>query len=129
MRDPITRWQRFQYKGFGDCPSMYELEMHTTTGGRTVVICSETNDNPGTSVTNFAEWLATLVCKRFTIAPEKLVWIEHNPSGEPVGSGADWNLVNFTLVQGNNDFHFRRPRWRLMRQADWGGLGLPAPAR
>lgn len=45
-----------------------------------MVIATELSDNPGVSVTNFAEGLATLVCRRFSIDPEKLIWIEHYPA-------------------------------------------------
>jgi hypothetical protein len=56
------------------------LELIPLADGRTVVIATERPDNPGTSVTNAAEELASQVCQRFDIDPDKLVWIESYPA-------------------------------------------------
>ena len=53
------------------------LEILQSQDGRTTVIATEREDNPGTSVTNIAEHLAAHVHDCFGIEPEKLVWIEH----------------------------------------------------
>ena len=67
----------FHYKGFHGCDCKCGLRIVPLTDGRVVVICSELPDNPGTSVTNFAEELAGLVCAEYRIEPKQLVWIEY----------------------------------------------------
>ena len=42
-----------------------------------VVICSELADNPGTTITNAAEWIAGDVIRRHKLSVP--VWIEHHP--------------------------------------------------
>jgi len=44
-----------------------------------IVIATEISDNPGVSVTNAAENLATIVCDKFVIEPEELQWYERLP--------------------------------------------------
>ena len=68
----------FQYKGFHGCQAQCEIEIHRHPEF-TAVVCSERDDNPGTSVTNFAEGLATLICAEHKIDTATLVWIERYP--------------------------------------------------
>ena len=67
----------FDYAGLHGRPARCGLELIELPDRRTVVITTELSDNPGVSVTNFAEELATLVCNMFCIDPMTLVWIEH----------------------------------------------------
>ena len=119
---------RFEYRGFHGCPSVCDLDIRSLANGKTLVICTEVPDNRGTSVTNFAEELATLVCKQFGIVPDSLVWVEHYPRGVAHGRLPDWDLVTFTLAGDGTNFHFESPQWRPMRDEDWKQLGLEAPA-
>ena len=48
-----------------------------------VAIVTELPDNPGMSVTNYAENLATEIAQRYGIEPGRLVWIEHYPQRDP----------------------------------------------
>lgn len=48
-----------------------------------VVIVDELPDNPGMSVTNYAENLATEIARQYGIEPGRLVWIEYYPQREP----------------------------------------------
>ena len=62
-----------------------------------LVIISGLEDNPGVSVTNFAEHLATQVCRELEIDPAALVWVEHYPDCN-LGSHVDpahWDLTTF----------------------------------
>jgi hypothetical protein len=117
----------FPYRGFhgGECKcGLRVIPLHD---GRTAVICSELPDNPGTSVTNFAEDLAALVCAEFGIDPKRLVWIEHYVPhrGHPE---PDWDLVTFKIaLHDGRQAVLAEPQWRSMRDADWCGLGLPLP--
>lgn len=69
---------KFEYEGIGGEPSHCDLEVVMGNGGAALVICSEREDNPGTSVSNAAEFIATRLCRqRPEIDPQRLVWIEH----------------------------------------------------
>ncbi|MEL6438022.1 MAG: hypothetical protein AAFQ80_02025 [Cyanobacteria bacterium J06621_8] len=46
-----------------------------------VTIVSEVLENPGRSITEEAETLIHLVCDRFRLTTNKLMWIEHYPAG------------------------------------------------
>jgi hypothetical protein len=137
---------RFDYAGLHGRPAACGLEILPLAHGGTAVICTELSDNPGTSVTNFAEELASIVCRGWRIEPEKLVWIEHYPAGPcPVcgGSGARAGLrcrachgngrtratpafdrVTFRVVRSGTAWHFAEPDWRPMRPHDWAALEI-----
>jgi len=48
-------------------------------GEQTVVVLTELPDNPGMSVTNAAEEIATQVRREFGLDPDQTRWIEHYP--------------------------------------------------
>jgi len=131
---------RFEFRGFQGRPAVCQLEIIQLQDGRTTVIATEREDNPGTSVTNVAEHLASHVCDCFGIEPEKLVWIEHY--GYPA-HGSDrqrtYDLVTFsrrapeTIVWSQSVLrykphgwpgHFADPVWRPMKGSDWLALGV-----
>jgi hypothetical protein len=62
-------------------------------GRATVVICSKVPDNPNTSVTNMAEYLAAEVIEERSL-PTPLTWIEHYPEHE--GEIGVYSLVRFS---------------------------------
>ncbi len=101
---------------------MCGIDVRPLADTRIFVICTELSDNPGTSVTNFAEELATLVCRHFHIAPNKLGWVEHYPASESHGPVDDWDWVEFRW-DGEN---FTQLHWRPMRPEDWIELGIAA---
>lgn len=138
----------FDFAGLHGMPARCGLEIIPLFDGRTVVICTELSDNPGVSVTNFAEELAMLVCAGWNIHPERLVWIEHYPADPcPVCNGtgrrekgfscrtcdgrgkrrgaATYDLVTFTVTKVQNQWILSEPQWRPMREEDWRGLGIP----
>lgn len=90
-----------------------DLEIIRSPGRVTLVICTELEDNPGTSVTNAAERIATRPCHEDpAIDPEGLIWVEHYPE-RSAGPGRtlpeSWDMVTFTY---HDDRTFRRPEWR-----------------
>ena len=116
----------YHFKGFHGCESKRGLRISPLQDGRVLVVCSELPDNQGTSVTNFTEALAGLVCTDYGIDPARLVWIEHYVPhrGHPK---PDWDRVTFKVVSDGRGAVFFEPRWRPMREADWHVLGLPLP--
>ena len=95
----------YNYEGFHGCVCICDLEII-----KNLVIASEMPENEGTSVTNFAEQLATRVCQEFEIEPKHLIWIEHYPERDGVSRkyAESYDLVSFNL---NGDGVFSNPRW------------------
>ena len=96
----------YNYEGFHGCACICDLEII-----KNLVIVSEMPENEGTSVTNFAEQLATLVCQEFEIAPEHLIWIEYYPERNIDGwkeYPESYDLVSFNL---NDNGIFSKSRW------------------
>lgn len=102
-----------------------EIERVHLPDGRIVIACVEALGNPGRSITNAVEEIATQVCARFGIAPDRLVWLEHYDEPDPDA----WRLVTFGSHCGTN---FENPDWTTMDDAHWRALGLsvqrPAPS-
>jgi len=70
-------------------------------------------DNPGASVTNVAEQLATCVCQHYGIQPADLVWIEHYPQCDV--DHERFHLVTFKLHPVIGLFKWRD--WRFVQPA------------
>ena len=69
--------------------------------------------NPGTSVTNFAEHLATAMRKQYGLKPEDVIWIEHYPEAKDRRKES-FDLVRFAVERES----FRTPVWtRITEQA------------
>ena len=80
---------RIEYTGFGECASWCWLEIWEAPGRPPVVIVTNPLEDNGTSVTNMAEGLAALVCRRFRLEPRTLIWIEcyeWTPADEAFGA-------------------------------------------
>ena len=104
----------YEYPGFRNCYSKCDLEIVRSVGRTTLVICTELENNPGTSVTNAAEIIATRLCQEDpTIDPEGLIWVEHYPERsagrKQTPYPETWDMVVFTHRAGRT---FRRPTWR-----------------
>jgi hypothetical protein len=87
----------YQFRGFHGYESHCDIQVNGN-----VVMCTELISNPGTSVTNFAENLATEVCNRSNIAPQDLIWIE---SYQRHG---DYDYVTFE----HDGRRFSSPNWK-----------------
>lgn len=130
----------FEYPGFQGCRSVCDLELIPLSDGRTVAIVTERADNPGTSVTNIAEHLASWVCHQLHIDPDRLVWVEHYGyagtmsrertfdrvefSRLPAGSRS-WSVSPGETLSRQTPAHFHQPHWSAMTDADWHALDLP----
>lgn len=77
MPDIIDR--EFQYEGFHGRQAICRLRM-SRNGDTALVVWSELDNNPGTSVTNAAESLAALVVATYDLNPFKCLFIEHYPA-------------------------------------------------
>ena len=103
---------RYKYIGFWS-DSYCDIEAHRRSDGKYVFVATELPDNPGTSVTNFAEHLATAMCKQHHLKPEDVIWIEHYPEAK------DRRKESFDIVRFSVDEDaFRSPAWtRITEQA------------
>ena len=120
---------RFDFTGFHGCRSFCALEILRLADGRTGVIATELPHNPGTSITNAFELVASAVCLQFAIDPHRLVWIEHYgyASAFAAGNPRPFDLVSFDVLPVR-DRGVAHPQWKRMHSADWLALGLmPRP--
>jgi hypothetical protein len=139
---------RFEFPGLYGRRARCGLERIDLSDGRVLIIATELPNNPGVSITNFAEDLAIIVCRRLVIDPTKLVWIEHYPAQDcPVcdgtrrkrhaklkcracdGTGKRRETPTYDLVtfRSSNNWYgtvFTDPQWRPMQVRDWRNLGL-----
>ena len=113
LQDEVTA-----YKGFWNSDGHCRLRVYRTDAGGVVAIATELPDNPGTSITNLAEQLATAVFQREEVSgPEHFTWIEHYPKRN---IGKDVRPESYDLVTFDFDPGYRRfshPRWRRIDQA------------
>lgn len=74
-------WLECRYNGIGGCAAVCNVVI-VTGKGRAVVLFSERADNPGTSITNWYDKLATGVYKQHLahFAPASIGWLEHYPA-------------------------------------------------
>jgi hypothetical protein len=135
------RIEGFEYRGFHGCKCSCDLEIVERSDGRTLVITTEREDNPGTSITNVAEHLASYVCDCFGIEPEKLIWIEHYGYPDPLHPKRPrtYDLVTFerqppeqilwspAVLSSKPDGwpgYFDEPEWQPMEEETWREFGI-----
>ena len=104
---------RYNYKGFWS-DSYCDIEAHRRSDGKFIFVATELPDNPGTSVTNYAEHLATAMLRQYGLKPADVIWIEHYPKSKD-HQKEDFDLVRFLDIEGDS---FRSPVWsRITEQA------------
>lgn len=111
----------YHYTGFWQCASVCRLRIYQQDGSsRTVVIATELiEENEGTSITNMAEHLATLVRRELGVPLDDFTWIEHYPPrlfdrrGRPE-LDEEFSRVRFSIEGGT----YKHPRWQHLSRAD-----------
>jgi hypothetical protein len=107
----------WQFKGLHGAPSKCGLGVFPRVGGGKVVAFSELFDNPGTSVTNWIEHLATGVRSAGLVQPEDIViWFERYGGG--AGIAETFDVVTFEQYDGG----YLRPHWRRSSRAYFESL-------
>ena len=89
-----------------------DIEVHRRSDGKYVFIATELPDNPGTSVTNYAEHLSTAMRRQYGLKAEEVIWIEHYPEAKNRRE-EDFDLVRFIATEGES---FRSPVWTRITQ-------------
>ena len=105
----------FEYPGLHGATSHCELEIHRGRH-RVIVEATERDDNPGLSVTNAAESVATLACRSYGIEPDTLVWIEKYPYSSTFPPSID--RVEFKVVGDE----FYSPRWTTLTNDEYDDI-------
>lgn len=109
---------RYQFPGFDpSLESFCDIDVTVLPDGTAFVICSEDPENPGTSVTNAAEAIATQLCQQQpTIDPTKLVWIERYPPRGPYQlTPESFDLVTFAIADRAGHF-VANPKWQPLSE-------------
>jgi len=124
MTDTILRCQPWG-RGIG---AKCRVRVSHREDGRAVVIFTELPDNPGMSVTNAAEWIATMLLHRYDLDLENTIWIEHYPDRHPPGQEGDWMfdetiaLVEFQWEYGRSPMRLspwaRAPNWKHLTREE-----------
>ena len=119
-RKPKLHDSCFHYRGLRNCACKCRIRwvLHED---KVVVILTELADNQGTSITNWAEWLAAEICRHFHFNPAQVIWIHHYQDHGSSGRGfpklpleEHFDLMRFDL----NDFVFSNPRWGYISKQD-----------
>lgn len=71
----------YEYKGFWDCPSRCNVH-YGVINGISFICFEEIENNPGTSVTNMSEHLATQIVEMFKLTPGKCKFFETYPENK-----------------------------------------------
>ena len=69
----------FAFSGLWDIPSACGLRILKTDENYIAIVSELYKKNPGSTVTDVPVQLATQICIKFSLEPEKLIYIEHNP--------------------------------------------------
>lgn len=115
----------FQYPGYFGTKSFCMIEVLRKGDRKAVVIATEHADNPGTSITNRVEEIASRVCAQYLINPADLVWIEHYPER---GDRRDPLPEVFDRVTFKNPLSFQGPQWKRLTPAEVFALRTEATA-
>lgn len=113
----------FAYTAGGGSDGVCLIERIDLPDGRTVIACLQPAGNPGISITNGVEHIATHVCDRFELDRGKLVWLEHYPDLSP----QEWDRVTFGRCPATG--LLGEPTWTTLTPADWRQFGLKPLAR
>jgi hypothetical protein len=117
----------YEYRGYSNCESRCRVRIYEAPGQSPVFLVEELADNPGTSITNMAEYLAAELATRHfperLEEPEPFRWIEHYPRTEDERRRGmvEYSLVTFssyrpTVVRqwGHLRRRLGKPDWRYV---------------
>ncbi|MEW6687150.1 MAG: hypothetical protein AB1393_13265 [Candidatus Edwardsbacteria bacterium] len=107
----IYKNDNFEFKGFWNCVSKCGVQVDIERCGdiidKAVVTLTELPDNPGTSITDAVEIVATEVYRRVLgdVPPNKIEWIEHYPASEHFNETFDKVILGWKV-------EFYSQRWQ-----------------
>lgn len=107
----------YHYEGWNKRPAKCGLE-YIRQKDSVMVVLTELNDNPGTSVTNMVEHLATMIFNEHLkddYTPEQVQWVEHYPDrgGTPEHPmfAESWDMVTMKW----DGEKFSKPEWKHLK--------------
>lgn len=113
----LIREQRFEYPGYRGFRSACRVVISVCAGGPVLVVFSELPHNPGTSITNASEYIATLVYRQHLadVPRDAIRWFEHDPGYGRCPESVDeirysWG-PRFNICERKQDRGFCAPRW------------------
>ena len=91
--------EEYSWTGFGNGLGTWEskcgLIIKQPHPAQTIVVVSDLGEDSGTSITNCAAALATLIVRDFKLNPATITWIEHYPSHRQNDPSAEYTRVTF----------------------------------
>jgi hypothetical protein len=107
MIDLGTFTHPYEFKGFGGCRSICDVTVWNSED-HAVVIFHEREDNQGTLVTNFSEYLATQIKKNFLFGfnPYNVLFFEHYHND--VEDNDTWDEITYDYSFGV----YVSPKWK-----------------
>jgi len=106
-----------EYRGYHGCKSECRIRLYEGEGKPPVVIATELDSNPGTSVTNRAEAIAHLMWQYLERPPAGMVFIENYPDrcfiGDRPMMRESFDLVSFEWGSGRPE----KPVWRRISRS------------
>lgn len=104
--DQNYTWKGFG-NGFGKWDSCCRIRIFHPHPEQVVVLASDLGIDAGTSITNCADGLATLVVGDFDLDPVLVLWVEHYPYLRQVDPPAEFSRVQFDWIGCQATY----PRW------------------
>jgi hypothetical protein len=133
--DEIMVWP-----GFGNGVGRWESKCRMRVfeyDGRQIAVASELEDNEGTSVTNAAEYIATLAIGQYGLDMRRLLWVEHYPArllhknkfGPDDMVPESFDIVYFDTIAKPSrldpkkvDVRFVKPSWKRLKPVEINSL-------
>ncbi len=114
----------YEYRGYHGCDSRCRIRIYRSQSKLPVIIATEeVGQNPGTSITNMAEQIATDVSRIYRLAHEPFVWIEHyDDRSDPIALKYG---IRRTKGESFDRVEFRR-RGTELSEPDWRPISKEA---
>jgi hypothetical protein len=103
---PLIFDKKLHYDGYHGCDSVCRVRAYNH-AGQTVIVCSELEENEGTSITNMAEHLCYTMREALGW-PAPWIWIEHYPDTADLLLPSSFSLVTFVERPGRFRPHHDR---------------------
>ncbi len=110
----------FHFPGQWDMPSICGLKIVSDEAQTVVIVTNLYEENPGTSISRWVAPLAMMICEKYHISYDQLVFIEHNPDRK---SNLDFYKETFDMVAFNIEDHkLSKPVWKRIEKKEADAL-------
>jgi len=109
---------KFHYEGYNNCQShcwvdIFFLQKRNQHGHDTIVLFSAAQDNPGTSITNMSEYIATAICGTYDLDVTSTMFVECYPY---YGELLSYDAIFYKYDVNENRFY--SPEWKNLNKFD-----------